>query len=83
MSQSDQKQDESALWTDKPFLGFRSLSTEDYRIDKLYDHQRWMCPNCGLIFDYKFYYEEQQPGWPALDYDHLIEVDDYGDQYHP
>lgn len=60
-------------------FGLRQLTAEDYRIDNLYEQQRLMCPNCGLIFDYNFNSEE--PGWPELDYDHLIEIDENGDQY--
>lgn len=62
-----------------PIFGLRQLSTEDYHVDA-YKQQRWMCPNCGLIFDYHELSPEEL-GWPELNYDDLIEVDDYGDQY--
>lgn len=77
MSQSDQKQDESRSRLEKPFFGMRILGTEDYHIDKVYDLQRWMCPNCGLILDYQFNHEE--PGWPRFDpepYDGWVEIDE-------
>jgi len=29
--------------------------------------KRWMCGRCGLIFDYQFDLDDDQPGWPAFD----------------
>lgn len=79
MSQTDQKQEGKVSLLDDPFLGFRQMGTQDYRLDNAFDLQRWMCPNCGLIFDYQF--SDEEPGWPELDYDHLLEVDEDGYQY--
>jgi ribosomal protein S27AE len=55
---------------------------EDYTIDDLIHVDRWMCPNCGLILDYKFDPLEDPWGWPrfepALDNVHFwVDEDGY------
>ena len=37
----------------------------DYTIKEPLHIKRWMCGNCGLIFDFQF--DEFEPGWPKFD----------------
>jgi rubredoxin len=37
----------------------------EFYLDDLFNHERWMCSKCGLIFDYKF--DPEFPGWPDFD----------------
>ena len=38
---------------------------QDFHLDDLFQYERWMCSNCGLILDYKF--EPGEAGWPRFD----------------
>jgi len=43
-------------------------SSEAYHLDDPIHVQRWMCKNCGLVFDYQFNPEETDgAGWPKAD----------------
>jgi transcription initiation factor TFIIIB Brf1 subunit/transcription initiation factor TFIIB len=42
------------------------LTPEHFKLENLFQIKRWMCNNCGLIFDYQFEFE--YPGWPNFDF---------------
>ncbi len=44
-----------------------STGPEDFSIDDPFHVDRWMCSNCGLIFDYQFASEDGSFGWPFVE----------------
>ena len=58
------------------------IKPPDYGSRDLYHRSRYMCPVCGLVFDFEF--DPEGPGWPEFEPD-LDEFDEWQDddgQYH-